>query len=253
MPIPILERSDGEISRLMERKVRAIREVDRCNVISITSTRKKPSVHLLAVLRGNPSYEQTHVICSKIGIVARHVLSNVNLAIFSESSELQDEEEKAGKIVKSIADEEPGFRGSQNIHVRGINEKLGVDFTILEADTPDSFHSRPTSRIQEKILASDSRIEEVIIHDEPLSDLIRNQRAGHGGEAKWYIEHVVWRFPEFELLRPPDIQRFGDQLRVGIKVADHSSAQGTSRDDLAKLESAIRNGYPAISRVTVSS
>jgi divalent metal cation (Fe/Co/Zn/Cd) transporter len=251
MPIPIVERSDREIARDIEKRIRSIKDIGRCKVMEITSTRKKPTVRLLAVLKGNPSYEQTHRICSTMGIETRHVLFNVNLVIFSESSGLTNEEERAGKIVKAIADAEPGFRGSQNIHVRELDGELGVDFTLLEADALDAFHSFPTGRIEEKILASDSRISEVIIHEEPLSDLIHSQRAGHGGEAKWYVEHIVRRFPDFKLHLPPTIHKLGDQLHVTIRLSRTSRAHDENGEDLEKLVAAIRNGYPAITKVTI--
>jgi len=245
LPIPLVERSNKEIAHIIEKKAASIQGIERCKVQSITSTRKKPTIHLLAVLDGNPSYEEAHRISSTIGMQTRKVLSNVNLVILSESNEARNEQEKVHKIVKAIADDEPGFRGSQNVHLRELDGKLGVDFTILEAG--GSFQS-PVG-IEEKILAADSLISEVIIHREPLSDLVRSERSGHGSEVKWYVEHIVWRFPDLKLLTPPIVHRLGDQLHVMIKLDPTSYVNEKGR--AKELASAIKNGFPTITKVTI--
>ena len=251
MPVPLVELSGKEIAHRIEKRARALKGVARCKVVSISSTRKKPSVHLHVVLRGNPTFEETHVICSMLGIQVRKVLFNVHAVILSESGGLENEGEIIGKIVRTIAEQESGFRGAQNIHVREIDGgRVGVDFVLHSGSAQVSARSLPTIGIEKKLFAADPRISEVVIHEESLSELVRNELSSHGSEARWYIEHVGERFPNVRLRFPPGIRRIGDELRVTVRVSVVSTGgHEEMRATLSEFVVAIENGYPAITEV----
>jgi divalent metal cation (Fe/Co/Zn/Cd) transporter len=253
-PIPLFERSEKEVADRIRRKVKALRGVEDCKKVSLTFTRKKPRIQLLVTLEGNPSYEETHVICSTIDRQVRHTMPNARLAIGSETSSFKDDDEAVRKIVKRIAEEEPGSRGAQNIHLRGLNGKVGVDFLLLEADIQSARKvlSRSEIEVGQKLKAADSRVSEVVIHRESISEFVLGERSGHGTEARCYIEHVAKHFPSLSMLEPPVIRAIGDQLRVRIRVAPAARISPESANEVAsKFGAAIKNGFQAITKVDI--
>jgi len=253
LPIPLVELSHREIARRIEKRIRGVKEIGKCKVVSITSTRKKPSVHLNVVLKGNPNFEEAHAICSEAGTQVRHVLSNVDISILSESGGTKRQEGIVGSIVNAIAEGEPGLRGTQNIHVRQDNDKVGVDFILLRGSNLTATETMPTSELQKRLLVAHPQISEVVIHEEYISDLVRAERSGQGAEIRWYVEHVGWRFPELGLQGPPAIRKIGDQFQVSVRVSFVSGTNGyeEASESLLKFTAAIRNGYPAITGVDV--
>ncbi len=214
-------------------------------------TRKKPHVYVHVWLRGNPDYETIHRICSTIEVVVRVIVPNARVAVRSEPS--VEGTEEAWYLVKKIAEEESGSRGAHNIHLKNAGETLGVDFVLeVSADMNLRQAHDVSARIEKKIVASNSRISEIIIHEEYVSELIASEQSGHGTEIKWYIFHVVMRFPEIRLIRNPTIRRVGDFFHVSIRAAFKT---GTSPEKISevtsRLDSAIRNGYPAIEKVFI--
>lgn len=237
----------------IRRKVEALRGVEECHDVSMSFTRKKPRIQLHVTLEGNPSYEETHVICSTIDRQVRRTVPNARVAIGSETSALKTNDEALWKIVKQIAEGEPGSRGAQNIHLNGVNGKVGVDFLLLEADTQTArkLLSPNETEVGQKLKAADSRISEVVIHRESISNLVLDEKSGHGTEARCYIEHVAKHFPSLRLLDPPVIRAIGDQLHVRIRVAHATMIGPEGADEVAKFGTAVKNGYHAITKVDI--
>jgi divalent metal cation (Fe/Co/Zn/Cd) transporter len=206
------------------------------------------------MLKGNPDYEETHVICSRIDRQVRHVVPNVRVAIRSQTSALKDNDEAVWKVVKRIAEGEPGSRGAQNIHLNEVNGKVGVDFLLLEAGTQTA--RKPSScaqiEVSKKLKAADSRISEVVIHGGSTSELSMNEWSGHGVEARCYVEHVAKHFPSLTLLSSPVIRPIGNQLHVRIRVVPAPTISQEGANEITpKLKAAIKNGYQAITKVDI--
>jgi hypothetical protein len=252
MPIPLLERSDREMAQKIRRKIQSLQEVADCKEVSVGFTRKKPSIHFHVLLRGNPSFEETHKICSRIDREVRHLVPNARVIIHSEPRGA-DKTKEVWKIVKRVADGEPGSRGVQNIHLRSMNGNLGVDFslqvsTLMTGKKADELESR----ISQKLRAADSRISEVVVHQESVPYLVFSEQWGHGTEMRAYVEHVSKRFPEIVWLGPPIIRRMSDGLYLADRVA---FTPGTSADRASQIRlelgAAIKSGYPGIARTEI--
>jgi Dimerisation domain of Zinc Transporter len=252
MPIPLVERSDRELGRKVRRNVQSLGEVASCKEVTVGFTRKKPSIHFHVLLNGNPSFEETHKICSRIDREVRHLVPNARVVIHSESSGT-DKTKDVWKIVKRVADGEPGSRGVQNIHVRKANGNLGVDFslqvsTLVTGTKADELESR----ISQKIRTADPHISEVVVHQESVPYLVFSEQWGQGTEMRAYVEHVSKRFPEIVWLGPPIIRRMNDGLYLADRVA---FTPGTSADRASQIRlelgAAIKNGYPGIARTEI--
>jgi len=215
-------------------------------------TRKKPHIFLYARLRGNPSYEAIHRICSTIEGLVRTVVPNARVAIRSEP--VVEKSEETWFLVKKIAEEEPGSRGAHNIHLKNVGQMLGVDFVLEVSAGMSARQAREvSSRVKKKIIASNLKVSEVIVHEETVSELVASERSGHGTEIKWYIEHVVERFPEIRLLGSPAIRRVGDFFHVSIRATFNPGISLEKLNEVtSKLDSNLRNGYLAIERVYIA-
>jgi hypothetical protein len=252
MPIPLVERSDRELAAKIRRKIQSLAEVAECKEVTVGFTRKKPNIHFHVILRGNPSFEETHKICYGIDRAVRSLVPNSRVVIHSESSETKADKD-VWKIVKKTAEAQPGSRGVQNIHLRNMDGNLGVDFNLQVTAAAKGKHAEELrARIVQELKAAEPRIADVVIHLRSVSYVIFSEQWGHGNELGFYVEHVAKRFPEIVWLGPPVIRRIGDELhlvdRVGFipGIPDQKATQITS-----EFGTAIRNGYPAISRADI--
>lgn len=252
MPIPLVERSDKEMARKVRRKVQSLAAVVDCKEVIVGFTRKKPSIHFDVILRGNPGFEDTHKICYGIDRAVRSLVPNARVVIHSESSETQAGKE-VWKIVKRIAEGQPGSRGVQNIHLRNIDGKLGADLSLQVATVLGRKHAEELqTRIAQELKLDEPRIVDVTVHERSVSYLVFSEQSGQGNELGFYIEHVAKHFPEITWLGPPIIRRMGEQLdligRVGFVP---STPDRRVAEIVSEFGTAIRNGYPAITRAEI--
>ena len=252
MPIPLVERSDKELARRVKRTVESFPEVVDCEEVTVGFTRKKPNIHFHLLLKGNLSFEETHKVCATVDRSIRWLVPNARVVIHSEPFDLRDTKD-LWKLVKKIAEGEPGSRGVQNIHLRKINGSIGVDFTVqvsrqLLRKQSEDFDAH----VAQKLKSADSRIVDVVVHKESVPYLVLAEQSGHGSELRSYIEHVAEQFPELEWLSPPVIRRMSDGLHLMDRVA---FTPGTSTDRASQIASelgaAIRNGMPTITRAEI--
>ena len=247
MPIPVVERSEREVARKIRREVRSLEGVDDCKEVTMGFTRKKPNIHFHVTLTGNPVFEKTHTICSRIDNEVRTLVPNARVVIHSEPSASGDTKD-VWKTVKRTAEAEPGSRGVQNIHLRNLNGKLGVDFSLQVSMAVSRERSEGfAADIGQKLKAADPHIAEVVIHQQSVPYLVFSEQWGHGTEMMAYVEHVSKRFPEIAWLGPPVIWRKNDGLHLADRVA---FTKDTSTDRVvqikSELASAIKSGYAAI-------
>ena len=252
MPIPVVERSEREVANKIRRRVRAVEGVAECKEVTMGFTRKKPNIHFHVLLKSNPSFEQTHPICSMIDREVRNLVPNARVVIHSESNTIKDTNE-VWKVVKRTAEGEPGSRGVQNIHLRDVDGTLGVDFSIqvstaVSGDKASEFQER----IIQNLKAASPRLSEVIIHQQSVSYLVLSEQWGHGTEMMAYLEHISQRFPEITSVGPPAVWRTSDGLHLADRIR---FARDTGSDRMTQIksefESAIKNGYPAIIRAEI--
>lgn len=254
MPIPLLEPSEREIVRKVRRRVKAVQNVTRCEV-HLTSNGKKPHVRVRVWLDLAPGYEAIHGVSSTIDREVRKVVPNARVSIRSEPEAGGGaENEYLWELVKRVAEHEPGSRGAHNIHLQNVEGKLGVDFHLeVSARMNVKQAHEVAARIEKKLKAADPRISEVVIHEETASDMVSSERAGHGSELMWYIDHVVKRFAHVELAGRPVIRRVGENQVHVIIHATFSPDLGMeiANQVTSRLEAAIKDGHPAIVRVDI--
>jgi len=216
-------------------------------------TGKKPHVRVRIILDGNPGYERIHGISSTADHEVRRIVPNARVSIRSEP-EMGGKHEGVWELVKRITDQEPGSRGAHNIHLENLDGKLGVDFHLeVSAGINVKEAHELATRVEKKLKAANQKISEVVIHTETTSDRVSNERSGHGSELRWYIDHVVKRFPEARLAGPPIIRRVGErQLHVIIHASfSPELSVEMANQTTSKLEAAIKDGYPGIVRVDI--
>lgn len=252
LPIPIVERSERETARRIRRRIQSLEDVEDCKEVTLSFTRKKPNIHFHTVLKGNPNFEDTHRICSKLDREVRVMVPNARVVIHSETTGTSDTKD-VWKLVKKTADDQPGSRGVQNIHLTKIDGKLGVDFSLEVSTLLTGNQSMDLqTRVAESLKTTDARISDVVIHQESIPYLITSEQSGHGTELKSYVEHIARRFPELSWLGMPAIVSLSDGMHFVDRVA---FAPGTSDQRATEIRSelgaAIKNGYPAISRIEI--
>ena len=252
MPIPLVERSERETARTIKRRIASLDEVAECEEVTMGFTRKKPNIHFHVVLRGNPNFEDTHIICSKIDREVRKLVANARVVIHSEPAGTKDTTE-VWKLVKKIADSEPGSRGVQNIHLKKAGGNLGVDIKLqvgerVAKDQADEIERR----VVQKLRSADPRILEVVIHRDSVAHLVFSEQWGHGTELASYVEHLAKRFPELAWVGPLTSKRMTDGLHLVDRVAFRP---GTTSETIARISSelgtALKNAYPEIVRAEI--
>lgn len=252
MPIPLLERSDRELAHRIRRRVRALAEVEDCRDVKVGFTRKKPNIHFHVLLKQNHAFEETHRICAGIEMDVRRFVPNARLVIHSKPSGT-DEANEVWKLVKSIAEGEPGSRGVQNIHLRDMDGKLGVDLRFQMSSLVTGKPARDLeAQLGMKLKAADPRLSEAIVHQESVSELISSEKSGQGAELASYIEHVAMRFPEVVWLSPPSVRKMADGLHVIDRVAFMPGINDAKLTEVAtRFGDAIKGGYPRIARADI--
>jgi divalent metal cation (Fe/Co/Zn/Cd) transporter len=252
--VPLLEPSRRETILRIRRRVLAVDGVRGCEV-HVQSSGKKPHIILRVVLEGNPGYEKTHRVSSMVDHEVRKVVPNARVTIGSES-ETGGAVEDSGlwDLVKRVAEHEPGSRGAHNLHVENLGGGLGVDFhlEVSARMTVKQAHD-VAMRIEEKLKASNPRISEVVIHEETTSDRVSSERYGHGSELRWYLDHVLKRFPEVRASSRPVVRWMeGGRLHVIIHASLRPGLSMESASQITTmLEAAIKSGHPAIARVDI--
>lgn len=252
MPIPLLERSDRELAHRIQRRVRTHPDVIDCRDVKIGFTRKKPNIHFHVLFKQNHTFEETHSICAGIEMDVRRLVPNARLVIHSKPNGT-DEALEVWKLVKSIAEGEPGSRGVHNIHLRDLDGKLGVD---LRFQLSSLLTGKPAQDLEAhlgtKLKGADARISEATVHQESVSNLVLNEQTGQGAELTSYIEHVAKHFPEVIWLSPPTIRKMSDGLHVVDRVALMPGISGAKITEVtSKFGEAIKSGYPAIAKTDI--
>lgn len=254
MPIPLLQPSKRETVRKVRRSVLAVPGVRECEVL-IDAMSKKPHVRVLIFLDGSLGYERAHSVSSMVDHRVRTVVPNARVWIRSEPYALGGGKgQVVWELVRKVADHEPGSRGAHNIHVEDAGENLGVDFHfVVSAGLTPRQGREVASRVEKKLKESDPRISEVVVHVETTADSVRSEWWGHGSELRWYVEHVVERFPEVRMAGPPLIRRVGEgQLSVKLRVYPApGSAKERVEQATPRLRAAIKEGFEGISAVEV--
>jgi divalent metal cation (Fe/Co/Zn/Cd) transporter len=251
LPLPIVERSESEIAQTIRRKVEGIKGVKSCRQLSVRMSGKRFDVDMRVLLDANLDFERAHKISLGIEKKVKEAIPNARVSINTEPN--GNSRENIWKLVKEIAEAEPGSRGVHNIHLQTISGKLCVDLHLeVSANMNVKQAHHVADQVEKKIKAADANISEVTVHIESASDLISKEMAGIETEMKSYIEHVAERFPEIKEVHGIQVRRFGDTIHIVLHC--HFDPKLTIRkahEVSNRLESAIKNAYPNVARIDV--
>jgi divalent metal cation (Fe/Co/Zn/Cd) transporter len=251
MPIPFFERSSSELSRMIERKIRDVKNVTSVRGVRVDLTGKKPVVVVIVWLDSKSNYEETHRTALTIENEVKDILPNSRVFIRTEPA--GSDRDHIWKLVKEVSETVPGSRGAHNIHIHKVNGKLGIDFHLeVSANMTVKQAHRVSEQIEKKLKEADPSITEVLIHEESVEDLVESERSGAGTEIRWYIEHVKKRFPEIKEMSKPEIRRAGDRLYVVMKCTFNPDISMKEADDIiGRFEASVRAAIPDLAMIEV--
>ena len=195
MPLPLVERSEDEVARIIRKKVEGIKEVKGYHQLTVRMTGKRFYVDMHALLDSNLSFENAHRIASNIESEVRRAVPNARVTIHTEP--VGSSQQDLWKLVKEVSEGVPGSRGAHNIHIQEINGKLYVDMHVeVSANTTVKQAHQVAEQIERQIKTADPDVLEVIVHMESASERVSRELTGVETELESYIEHVAKHFPK---------------------------------------------------------
>lgn len=251
MPLPLVERSEKEITRIIKRKVETIKAVKGFSQLSVRITGKRFYVEMSVSLDGNLRFEDAHKTALEIEREVKYIIPNARVTIHTEP--LGGSREGIWKLVKEIAEGTPGSRGVHNIHIQKINGKLYVDLHLeVSANMTVRQAHEVSEQVERKIKTANHGIAEITIHMESASDRVSRELTGVETELEPYIEHVAKRFPEIKRVHGIEIRKIGNNIHIVLRCHfDPNTSMQKAHEISNKLEAAIRSSYPTIARIDV--
>lgn len=251
MPLPLVERSKKEIEQFIRKKAERTKGVKSCRDLNLRVSGKRIDVNMRVLLERNIGTESAHGIAASIEKGVKDSIPNARVFIDTESSE--DGREDIWKLVKDIAEGEPGSRGVHNIHMQTINGELCIDLHLeVSANMTVKQAHNVADQIEKKIRAANPSIAEVTVHIESASDRISRELAGIETELESYIEHVAERFPEIKEVSGIRIRKFGDRVHIVLRCRfDPKMSIKKAHEISNQLEAAVRSAYPNVVRIDV--
>jgi len=251
LPLPLIERSSEEISRIVRRKIESIGEVRGCDPPSVRITGKRFDISVNVWLDSNLKFEEAHRIALDIEREVKSIIPNARVTINTQP--LKSGHENIWKIVKETAEGVPGSRGVHNIHVQKINGKLFVDLHLeVSANVTIKEAHDISEEVEKRIRASNLGFDEIIVHMESASDRISREMTGVDAELEWYVEHVAKRFPEVKKVHDIEIRRTGSKLHLVLHCHFDPGIQLKKAHEVSnEIEKAVRSEYPNISRIDI--
>jgi divalent metal cation (Fe/Co/Zn/Cd) transporter len=251
VPLPLVERSKEEITRLIKRKVEKIEEVANCRQINIRMSGKRIEVELNVTLSGNPRLEDTHWIALDIEKAVKSVVPHARVTINTEP--VGNNRESLWRLVKEIAEGATGSRGVHNIHIQKIDGKLGIDLHLeVSANmTVKQAHSI-SEEVESKMKKANPNIAEITVHIESATERVLRELTGVEAELESYIQHVASNYPEIKRVYGIRIRKAGDLLHVVLSCNFDPNIEIRKAHEISsKLEQEIRKAYPKIARIDI--
>jgi divalent metal cation (Fe/Co/Zn/Cd) transporter len=251
LPIPMVERSEDEVARIVRSKVEGTKGVKSLHDLTVRITRKRIDVSVHVVLDGEPQPEDAHRIASDIESAVKTAFSSARVTIHTETAD--GEGEKIWKLVKEIAQQTPGSRDVHSIHVQMIDEKLYVDLHLeVSANMTVKQAHEVADQVEERIKKANPQISEITVHMESASDRISKELMGVDTELQLYVEHLARHFPEIKGIHGVTARRFGEELHLVFHCSfDPNAPIEKAHEVTRELEKAIRDAYPKITRIDV--
>ena len=251
LPLPLVERSQKEITQIIRRRIERIKDVKNCHQVSVRMSGKRFDVDMHASLDSNLSFEDVHRITSSISKEVRSVVPNARVTVQTEP--VGHDRQNTLVHLKKIAESVPGSRGVHEIHVQKINGKICVDLHVeVSANMTVKQAHEVSDQIEQKLRTANLNISDITIHIDSAVDQISRELEGKGTELKWYIEHAIKRFGEIKTIHGIKIRRIGDKTHVVLHCHFDSDINVQRAHEISnKLETLIKNAFPDVDRIDI--
>lgn len=251
LPIPLVERSEDEITDIIRRKVETMKNVRGVRQVKVRLSGKRVYVDMIVLLDSTAQRRDPHMIALGIEREILREYSDARVTIHTEP--IGNSYEDLWKLAKSIAEGTPGSRGVHNLHIQKVNKKLCVDLHLeVSANMTVKQAHEVADQVEKKIKAANPNVSEITVHIESASDLIARELAGVETELEPQIEHIAENLPEIKSISEIRIRKFGNILHLVIRCQfDPNLSIEKAHEASIKLERAIRNAYPNITRIDV--
>ena len=252
MPLPLVERSPKEISRIIKETIESVDEVKGCRQVSVRVTGKRLDISAHVFLESSLRFEDVHRIVTSIERTVRNRVQRI-ARITVQTEPVGHGRTGIAVLVAEISEQVPGSRGVHNVHIQKIGGKWCVDLRLeVSANMTARQAHAIASEVEKKLKAADPNISEVTVHLESASDLIFSESQGRGTELRYYIEHVVKNFPEIQAVLGVKTRRNHERLNVVLRCRfDPHMSIKQAHDITRKLETTIRNAYPIVDELEV--
>jgi divalent metal cation (Fe/Co/Zn/Cd) transporter len=251
LPLPLVERSEEEIAGIIRRKVETMKNVKSIRQVNVRLSGKRVDVDMIVLLGTTVQRRDPHKIALGIERKIMHEYPDARVTIHTEP--IGNSYEDIWKLVKDIAEGTPGSRGVHNIHIQKIDKKLCVDLHLeVSANMTVKQAHDVADQVEEKIKAINPNISEITVHIESASDLIARELAGGEIELESQIEHIAEKLPEIKSISEIKIRKFGNILHLVLRCQfDPNLSIEKAHEASIKLERAIRNDCPSITRIDI--
>lgn len=185
LPIPIVERSEREISQIVQKRVEAIRDVKSLRQVIVRIAGKKIDVNMNIQLDSKLRFEDIHKVISEIEKEVKNIVANARVSVQTEP--IGFDQGEIWKLVKDVAEKIPGSRDVHNIHVQNIEGKLCIDLHLeVSANMTVKQAHNVANQVEKELKVKDPRISDITVHLETASDIVSRELAKSENEVKLY-------------------------------------------------------------------
>ena len=251
MPLPLIERSSEEISKIVKKRVESIKEVRGCDQPRVRITGKRYDISINVWLDSNLKLEEAHRIALNIEREVKNITPNSRVTVNTQP--LKIGHENIWMIIKETAEGVPGSRGVHNIHIQKINGKLLADFHLeVSANITIKQAHDISEEVERRIRALNLGFEDITVHIESASDRISREMIGVDAELELYIEHVAKRFPEVKKVHDIEVRRIGGNLHLVLHCHFDPGINLEKAHEISnEIEKAVRSEFPNVSRIDI--
>ncbi len=251
MPLPLIERSAQEITKLIKRKVEELEDVRDCHHVSARMIGKRIDVDMHISLDSNLRFEEVHEIASHVEAEVKRLIPNSRVTVHTEP--LENARQSLGKLVKEMAETVPGSRGVHNIHVQKINGKTCIDLHLeVGANMTVKQAHDISDQVEKKIRSANPNISEITVHMESAQDRITRELEGGRTELRWYLEHAAKRIPEIKTVHGIKVRKVDGAVHVVLHChLDQKTSMKQAHEISIKLENMIKSAYPEVARIDI--
>jgi divalent metal cation (Fe/Co/Zn/Cd) transporter len=252
MPIPLLERSPKETSRIIKSSIEELPDVKGVRDVSVRMTGKRLDITARVLLDNTLRFEDIHRIVSKIERQVRSKVQRI-ARITVQTEPVGHARTGLASLVSEIAENVPGSRGVHNIYIQKVNGKVCVDLRLeVSANITVKQAHEISKEVERRLKGANPHLSEVTIHLESASDLVSRELEGYGTELRWYIEHTAKTFPEIKAVDGVKIRRSGNTLRAVLRCHfDPTMSMKQAHDISLKLEKTVKSAYPIVDDLEV--